>query len=44
MSTYTPALVRAYIDDLDAVFRAAVVQGTLKETLGKEMSRLVSSV
>jgi hypothetical protein len=42
MSTYTPERVRALVDDLDAIFRAAAQQKTLKEAFETEVARLVS--
>ena len=43
-STYTPANVRAYIDDLDAAIREAVLTNTLKEVLERDRSRIVSNL
>jgi hypothetical protein len=42
MSTYTPELVRAYVDDLDALFREAVASQRLQETFEREKKRIVS--
>jgi hypothetical protein len=41
-SEYTPEMVRAYIDDLDAVYRQAIENGTLKDVFEQERSRIVS--
>ena len=38
----TPQQLRDYIDDIDAVLRAAIVSGTLKTVHEKEKSRIVS--
>ena len=38
----TPQQLRDYIDDIDAVLRAAIVFGTLKTVHEKEKSRIVS--
>ena len=43
-STYTPADVRAYIDDLDAAIQEAVLTNTLKEVLERDRSRIVSNL
>jgi hypothetical protein len=42
MPDYTPAQLRAYIDDVDAVLRTAVADGTLREVFAAERSRIVS--
>jgi hypothetical protein len=41
-STYTPELVRAYVDDVDACFRQAIVNNDLSGAFVKEQKRLVS--
>lgn len=38
----TPQQLRDYIDDIDAVLRAAIVAGTLKTVHEKEKGRIVS--
>ena len=43
-STYTPADVRAYIEDLDAAIREGVLTKTLKEVLDHDRSRIVSNL
>jgi len=42
MSTFTPEHTRVVVDDLDAVFRQAVVAKTLKEVFATEKHRLVN--
>ena len=42
MSAYTPDLVRLYIDDLDAVFREAVTNKSLRQAFEKEKGRVGS--
>lgn len=44
MSSYTPADLRDFVDDVDAVFREAVEKKKLKEAFASERSRLVSSL
>jgi len=39
---YTPKEVRDFIDDVDAVVRAAVVENTLKKVFEDERARIVS--
>ena len=43
-STYTPADVRAYIDDLDVAIQEGVLTNTLKEVLDRDRSRIVSNL
>jgi hypothetical protein len=42
MSSYTPAQLRAFIDDVDAVLREAAAEGKLKEVFAAERKRIVS--
>lgn len=41
MPNYTPAQIRDFIDDLDAILRAAVHQQRLKEVFETEKGRIV---
>ena len=43
-STYTPADVCAYIDDLDTAIREGVLTNTLKEVLDRDRSRIISNL
>ena len=43
-STYTPADVCAYIDNLDTAIREGVLTNTLKEVLDRDRSRIVSNL
>lgn len=42
MSSYTPELCRALVDDLDSIFRAAVSNGTIASVIAGERQTLVS--
>lgn len=42
MSTFTPAILREYIDSIDAIFRGAVETGTLAEVYVGDRDALVS--
>jgi len=42
MTSYTPELVRAVVDDLDTIFRDAIANNKLKEVFGKERNAMVS--
>jgi hypothetical protein len=44
MSAYTKTLIRALIDDLDAVVRDAVANGTIDTVFPRERPNLVSLV
>ncbi|KAF8800694.1 hypothetical protein BYT27DRAFT_7261569 [Phlegmacium glaucopus] len=39
MSAYTPTLIRDLIDDLDAIFRAAVANGTIEKNASMGVAR-----
>ena len=43
-STYTPADVHAYIDNLDMAIQEAVLTNTLKEVLECDRSRIMSNL
>lgn len=42
MSSYTPELCRALVDDLDTIFRNAVKNGTINKVLEEEQKGIVS--
>ena len=42
MYSLTPIAVRALIDDLDDIYRAAVMNGTTKKVFAEEQKTLVS--
>ena len=44
MSSYTPAFIRLFIDDLDAVYWDAISNGTIKEVFARERGNLVSDL
>lgn len=41
MSTYTPVIIRNYVDNLDTIMREAVKNDTLKQVFAEERTTLV---
>jgi hypothetical protein len=42
MPTYTPSVLRAYIDDMDTIIREAIMDGTIKGVFARERNAAVS--